>query len=330
MRNDIHRPSAIVPKDYEFVSFDYCGPNMNFGDANFILIQRQIFREHMIRTGGKYAKHENNGSCHICGAVAFYLVRWYHAGSNSYIETGEDCARKLDMSFDGDMNLFRHQVADAREAHSGKRKAIATLADAGLSRAWEVYEASAPEHAADCKAFGRNQYGDDNGIDNPCTCDFDVRWKTYVGAFEERTIKDIVGKLVKYGSISEKQAAFIRTLIAKIDRRPIIEAQRAAEHEAAAPCPTSRVRITGVVVGKKIVEDLYNRFSGERTCIIVKDNSGFKVYGSQFSRVQPGETVDFIATVKPSDKDNKFGFFKRPKMYVDKELEKFLKTVAWG
>jgi hypothetical protein len=314
MRTDEHRPSAIIPEDYEFVSFDYFGGS-DLGAIMALLSQREIFRAHMARTGGTYAVHQNSGSCHICGANALYICRWYHAKSNTYIETGEDCARKLDMSY-GDMNAFRRVVADAREAQAGKKKAIALLADAGLARVWDLYIAQYPQHAAECPAAGRDQYGDDNGATHACACDVEARRREW-DHYEERTIRDIVGKLVKYGSISPAQIGFITKLLGKIEQRPIIEAQRAAEREAAAPVPTGRVRITGVVVGRKVVEDQYDRFSGERTCIIVKDTTGFKVYGSQFALAQVGDAVDFTATLTPSKDDPKFGFFKRPKVYTE-------------
>jgi hypothetical protein len=257
-RTDAHRPSAIIPTDYEFVAFDYCGPNMGFEMAKFLLDERERFQAHKARTGGTYAKHENSGSCHICGANAFYLVRWYHAKSNSYIVTGNDCANKLQMSY-GDMNAFRRNVADAREAHAGKKKAIALLADQQLMRAWEVLETLDADRENEQKHFDEHQQSSGN---------FKLQ-------YEELTIADMVRKLIKYGSLSAKQYNFIATLLARIDNRPIIEAQRAAEREAAEPCVSGRVRITGTVVGTKVVDDRFNRYSGEKTNIIVRDARGF-------------------------------------------------------
>jgi len=50
----------------------------------------------------------------------------------------------------------------------------------------------------------------------------------------------------------------------------------------------------------------------------VKDNNGFVVWGSipsidgRVANCAKGDTITFSATVTPSDKDPKFGFFKRP------------------
>ena len=93
-RTDIHRPSAINPHEYEFVAFDYIGP----GYAGLSLMsERRAFQQHLTRTGGKYSAHDHGGTCAVCGACAFYIAKFYHRATNTYICTGEDCAAKLDM-----------------------------------------------------------------------------------------------------------------------------------------------------------------------------------------------------------------------------------------
>jgi hypothetical protein len=240
VRTDSHKPSTINPTEYEFVSFDYFGGS-DLGAIMALQGQREIFRAHMATTGGKYAVHQNSGTCHICGANALYICRWYHAKNNEYIMTGEDCASKLDMSY-GDMNYFRKAIGNALEAQAGKKKALATLEQAGIGRAWELYL-------------------------NP------------VEGREEGIIVSIITKLVKYGNISEKQVSFISTLLNRIDNRPALEAARKAEEEAAADCPTGRVKISGTVLAVKVVEG----FRGDVTKILVKSDTGFKVWGSRFS-----------------------------------------------
>ncbi|MCH7700409.1 MAG: hypothetical protein IID37_01860, partial [Planctomycetes bacterium] len=94
----------------------------------------------------------------------------------------------------------------------------------------------------------------------------------------EHTIWDIVGKLIKYGSISDKQTAFLRSLLDQIAKRPELEAKRKAQHDAAAPCPSGRVRITGVILSTREVESDYgySRYSGPVTYtkMLVLDDSG--------------------------------------------------------
>lgn len=201
--------------------------------------------------------------------------------------TGQDCAEKLDMSC-GDWNRFRKTISNHLEAQAGKKKAAAVLALKGLSKAWDIYSATGD---------ARNNY----------------RW-------EEVTISDIVSKLVKYGSISDKQVAFIEKLLAKIPQREIVAAQRETEKAAAADCPTGRVEIKGTVLGLKVVETDF----GTSTKILVQAETGYKVWGSRFDNVEKGAAVHFVASVQPSNDDPKFGFFKRPTVYVAPDAKKQL------
>lgn len=308
-RTDIHRPSVIKPEEYTFVCFDYIGGS-DLGAILMLTEQRAIFRAHMDSTGGKFSSHEHGGSCFVCGAFACYLCTWYHAASNTYIQTGEDCAQKMDMSY-GDMNAFRRAVANAREAQAGKKKAIAILGDLGLMEAWEIFLREYPKHATECAEQG--SVNGENTVSYACICDFTDRARAF-DQYEERTIRDMVSRLVKCGVISEKTVAFMRVLFAKILQRPIILAQRAAETEAAAPVPSGRVIITGRVLTIKTVERPAYHYgdSGLSTKVLIQDLTGFKVWGNRFMNAEKGDLITFTATLQPSDKDTKFGFFSRP------------------
>lgn len=287
-RTDIHRPSAIIPEDYDFVGFE-CLKIEELGDVEAILSERARIAAHMARTGGTYATHEHGGNCMVCGNVfATYTVLFYHAKSNEYVRTGQDCAEKLELSY-GDFNRFTERVRDARAAVAGKRKAQAILTDAGLEAAWLWY-ANPREH----------------------------------GGPEEGIIVDIVSRLVRYGSLSEKQLAYLPKLLDKIARRAEVAAQRAAEAAAAAPCPTGRVVVTGVVLTTKVVDSDFNRFGTLK--MLLKDDSGFKVWGTVPAAVssdnfKPGSRLTIRATVTPSKDDPKFGFFKRPTLLAQPAKE---------
>ena len=61
-RTDTHRPSAIIPDDYQYVA---CECIKTEGDIELCDLQhenRQIIREHMAQTGGTYSKHEHGGT----------------------------------------------------------------------------------------------------------------------------------------------------------------------------------------------------------------------------------------------------------------------------
>jgi hypothetical protein len=276
MRTDIHRPSQIEPADYDFVAFE-CLKIEDFGDAQFLAAERARIRAHMGRTGGTYSHHEHGGNCHICGSVnVIYTALFYHKPSNVYVRTGLNCADKLDC---GEVERFRREVRTALEQRAGKNKAKALLDLHGLAAAWSIY--------TDQEADGR----------------------------EETTLRDIVGRLVKYGSISDKQMAFVGRLLDTIARRAEIAAQRAAEAETAAPVPVSDKRMTvrGKVLSIRVPD--YNRGECGPVRMLVQHADGWKVWGSlpiALADIERGTEVEFDAAVKPSDKDTKFGFFSRP------------------
>lgn len=312
-RTDIHRPSAINVDEYEYVAFE-CIKIEGIGDCYALLEERARITAHMNRTGGTYANHEHGGNCMICGAWAVYTVLFYHELSNSYVRTGQDCASKLEMSYGSGFNAFKKAIADAREAVAGKKKAQALLADAGLSECWTVYVALPPVDACEyCKEIAAGK------IEN--------FWHTCKNNFpkEEQTIRDITGKLVKYGNISEPQKGLLAKLLVRIANRPAIEAARAAEREAAEDVPetSERITITGTVLTVRVDEG--GQF-GPTTKVLVRDERGFKLWGSrpaikqgrdehgnqEYSIAEKGDKISFSAVVERSDKDSKFGFFRRP------------------
>jgi hypothetical protein len=136
MRTDIHRPSVIVPTDYEFVAIGHMKIE-SLGDCYEAIHQRKVLRAHMDRTGGRFSTHEHGGSCHICGAHCCWTVIFYHAKTNTYIRTGTDCAEKLEMAYDReDLELFKRSAATAEKNRAGKAKAKLMLERWGLTKAW--------------------------------------------------------------------------------------------------------------------------------------------------------------------------------------------------
>lgn len=296
-RTDQHRPSVIRPDDYEYVGQE-CLKIECLGDCLVLQAHRETIRDHMTRTGGKYSHHEHGGNCMVCGSTnAIYTVLFHHRPTNTYIRMGTDCAEKMELS-GGDYSAFRAAVEDARHAQAGKRKAQAVLADLGLTRAWEIYATQVEYAGCDC------EYDPDFG---PCNCYRE--WKRKQGR-EEQIIIDLVGKLVTYGEVSEKQTTFLRSLLERIGTRPEREAAEAAAKEAAAPCPTGRVEIDGTVLALKEQDSHW----GPVTKMLVQAATGFKVWGTRVGNAEKGQRITFRATVKPSQDDAKFGFFSRPKV----------------
>lgn len=277
MRNDVHAPSNIQPNDYLFVG-QLTTRIEGLGDCLFIQQERKVIEGHMQRTGGNYATHAHGGSCHICGAFALYLAVFYHEPSNEYIKTGQDCATKLDMGERSAFQSFRKAVRAALGNIAGKAKAQMILAEHDLDALWPIYDGG---------------------------------WKAEYEQQEEIVI-DIVGKLVRYGNLSERQIAFLARLEKQIVKRPEIKARWQAEKDAAEPVPEGRQQVSGIVVKRDWQE---NDFGG-RPVWTVKDDRGFAVWGTVPDKIAPtvskGDRVSFVATLTQSDTDSKFGFAKRP------------------
>ncbi|MBT1509345.1 hypothetical protein KIP88_02425 [Bradyrhizobium sp. SRL28] len=311
-RKDIHRPAAIEPADYVFVAFDYLPSDGDpLGAAMFLAEQRKYKRAHMEKSGGFYSQHEHGGLCHICGSVnAIYSASFYHAKSNSYIKAGLDCAQKLECE---GIDAFRKNVKKAKEAAAGKRKAAAILAEAGLSKAWELYEADAAArkaHAAAYKEWREAGNSDDEEDGAP-------KFKEY--SRDELIVQDMVSKVVKYGNApSEKAQAFLKLLLDRIERAPEIAAEKAAakalEMANAKPVPAVEGRM--VVKGEVLSIREQEGFYGIQHKMLVKAADGWKVWGSVPSsilgEVERGSVVEFNASLKQSDNDEYFGFFSRP------------------
>jgi len=293
LRTDTHRPSVIDPADYEYVGIENDKIDDVMGGAWVLQEHRDRIREHMTRTSGTYSRHRHGGNCHVCGAHCIYTVLFYHPKTNTYIRTGFDCAQKLDMGDEREFRSYQAACKSALELKAGKLRAQAVLSDAGLSRAWEVYQ--------------NTQFIDDT---------------------PEGIVTDIVGKLVRYGSISEKQGEFIGKLLYRIDHQAEIKAQRQRERESAAPCPIGRHTVTGEVLKTETRDTQY----GDVLKMLVKTDAGFLIWGTvpaclaiieetqregtdtwtEQRSLQRGDRVEFTATLTRSDRDEKFGFFKRP------------------
>ncbi len=284
-RNDIHKPSVIVPADYTFVCHDYIKVE-SLGDSIIQRAERERFQAHKARTGASYSNHDHGGTCHICGAHALYTAVFHHIPSNTYVRTGLDCAENLEYD-SGAGELFRKNIGCALEAQAGKRKAQAFLSEKGLDKAWEIYASKT-----------RNIYGEGARVQNTIAI-----------------VVDIVFKLVRYGNLSDKQVSFLGKLVGDVENAAAVDAQRAAETAAAKPVPVNGERITvrGTILTIRQPDPQDGGFGQTRT--LVQHADGWKVWGSLPSNISDagrGDLVEFSATVKVSDKNPKFGFYSRP------------------
>jgi hypothetical protein len=277
-RTDVHRPSVIAPDDYEFVAIESLKIH-DLGDCEVLRQHREWLRAHMKQTGGTYSRHAHGGNCHVCGnANAIYTALFYHAKTNSYVRMGQDCADKCSMGRGEEFRRVMDAARAADESRTGKLKARGILERDGLAAAWTIYA-------------------------TPTDAD----------RYEELTVRDIVGKLVRYGSISEAQSAYLGKLLAAIPKRAQRDAERQAQRDAAKPAPTGRVAAEVEVVSvkeHKVDGEPVGRFVMTVRCVA----DGWMAWGTAPSTVSVGDRVKLSATFTPSEKDTKFAFFKRPRI----------------
>ena len=131
---------------------------------------------------------------------------------------------------------------------------------------------------------------------------------------QDRTVRDMLGRLRQYGSLSVNQWEYMTTLLEREANHAERQARFDAEREAAAPVPTfdGRVTVEMTVVGIKPPDKdaMYPCFK-----LILKHTDGWVLMGSRpasLEDVQRGDSVKFNARVKTSDRDPKFGFYSRP------------------
>jgi len=304
MRTDIHRPSKIIPEDYEYVGCRYYGDGM--ADWNFLRSEIDHIRKHMNETGGKYSSHEHGGSCFICGAHANNLAVYYHRKSNTYIQCGEICADNLQMA-DNELNLFKLKVRAELDLAKGKAATKKWLSEIGLAEAWDfqdhelLYDPITGHLDAKCNDLLDKGW---NGAD----ADFFLKKK--------RILTDLIEKHVKYGNLSEKQIAFLRKLTTEILNFDRIRVEREKKRKTTAPCPSGRQEITGKILCFKQVEQSYSYDSVDLvTKIVLLVDTGYKVYGTlpgSIHNAEIGNKIRLMATLQPSKDDPTFGFYKRP------------------
>lgn len=124
--------------------------------------------------------------------------------------------------------------------------------------------------------------------------------------------RDMVKKLRRWGSLSDAQVSFLVSLHAKHQAKLALVA-------TGVKCPSGRVQIDGTLLSLK-ERPGYARGTVEHKIVIDLGN-GVKVWGSlpayagdvylpEVAKV--GDRIAFSATVKASDNDPLFGFYKRP------------------
>ena len=125
----------------------------------------------------------------------------------------------------------------------------------------------------------------------------------WAGASDHRIARDLVYRLRQYGSLSDKQVE----LMYKI-KNQIAEELTATANEPTptTPAPSGRVKVSGTVLGTKVIE---SRFGATRKALIQLTDFN-KVWVT--CHENKGDAVTFTAMFTVSATDNHFAFGSRP------------------
>jgi len=218
-----------------------------------------------------------SGQCDHCGARIRYVVVMKHEPTDSYMAIGEQCYAERFHGFDSKV---------AKDIDRLRKRAAAGRALAKVRKAVDEWLEADPDNLKAVEYAEANREGN-------------------------YFYTDLLRKLKQYGPWSVGQRDAVLKGIVRDAERAAREAER--ETEVKAPCPTGKVTVTGEVI-KLDTQDGY--LPGDiRYVMTVKDDTGFLVWGtrpSALSRVEKGDRVTFSATVEQSDRDECFGFYKRP------------------
>lgn len=247
---------------------------------------RFVGLEHRTYKASPDAPTQPGGSCDFCGTgISFFC--WIKSADGKTFKVGQDCVRRVD-----DKPLSAEILA-ARKAERAairaelRAKAAAERDEERTRKAREASASFLAKHEGLEAAF-------------------------LTGASASHTIlADLHAKLVKWGSLSDKQVAFALRLADEV-RKP-----RPAEVHV--PAPTGRVTVEGEVVSLREVRNPYGYGSNASTLkmvVRVDTPAGswlcwstvpLSLGGSGLR----GKRVRFDATLEPG-KDAHFAFAKRP------------------
>lgn len=112
--------------------------------------------------------------------------------------------------------------------------------------------------------------------------------------------------------ITSRRIGLVASALVAHDRA-VADAERAARRAESKDLPNFNGRTR--IVGRIIKLDLQVNDFGSREVMTVEHEDGWRVWGTQpktLYEAKKGDVVAFDAKVEPSDRDSKFGFFKRP------------------
>lgn len=242
--------------------------------------QRMRLLNALIDEGFRFGQVHGGDTCDHCGARLRYVAVMKHLPTRTLIKVGETCLANRFERASGEFHALRKQAQLDRQLQRVKKTRALFFA----------------VHAPDAEtAFEWCAERVENG---------EYGWEGMRHRF--------VSKITREGETSVR---FLRAMMRDMVRTERREAERAErdriEAENASPVVEGRIVVEGQVLATRWQESDY----GATKKMLVRDDRGFKVWGtvpSAILDIEREDRVRFTATVEQSNDDETFGFYKRP------------------
>lgn len=270
----IHNPTHFEPSDYEVTDYlDNKRPQYFGQDRDAYELEVKWWKEEMARTFGPNWIKKIHHCIHCGNGNVRWITAVYHAPTKETVVFGSDCTERL-----GFPNRVAWKLAELQSREQAKHARIkiwnmrVRFLEAHPEVATAIETAKQPLHAGN--AF----------------------------------VQDVLSKLDRYGSLSDKQVAAVLSSLARDVEHAARKAAEATEVKG--PAPEGRTTVTGLVLSTKDVEGDW----GTTTKMLLKLSNNARVWltAPRSSDIFRGDTVTVTATFEVSKNDPSFGFGKRP------------------
>ena len=270
----VHNPSNFEPADYEVLDYLDNQPPVYFGGSGVAFEdEKNYWHEGMVSALGEDYARKSHRCIHCGNGRVRYITACLHRPTGERVVFGADCTERLGFENRQAWKLAQlKSKAEAGHARLKVWKARCAFLDANPAVAAAIEQAKGAAHA-------KNTF-----------------------------VADVLGKLDRFGSISERQIAAV---ISSLRRDAETAARKAAEAvEVKGDAPSGRVTVTGEILTVKDQEGAY----GVVTKMLLKLANNSKVWLTAPGEMTAGrgDTITVTATFEVSRDDKSFSFGKRP------------------
>ena len=222
----------------------------------------------------------NKTNCNHCNKVIRYLVVAQDERTEEYHVFGSTCGTDL-----RDFNMGRVDGIKGRTLLARKKAKLAKQRAENVEKAEKFLDAN-------------------EGLREALELDHHIS-------------KDLKANLYKWASMSEKQVALAFKLVEGAKKFTEMKAKQEEEMKDALPVSEGRLKKVIMTIVSTKEKHVSNHFEDvTKTALLLTHPDGWRLWGvvawnPDLLEAKNGDTIEFSGSVTKSDKDEKFGFFKR-------------------